>query len=80
MLKYMLVNSDIEVTANWLLPVIETFKPETAIIQPKILDFKIKHALNTQELRVVSSINMGILTAEAPFKTIEKTWDNTTTK
>jgi hypothetical protein len=29
--------------------------------------------LNTQELRVVSSINMGILTAEAPFKTIEKT-------
>jgi hypothetical protein len=33
-----------------LLPVIETFKnePQTAIIQPKILDFKIKHALNMQ--------------------------------
>jgi hypothetical protein len=63
-----------------LLPVIETFKnePQTAIIQPKILDFKIKHALNTQELQVVSSINMGILTAEGAFKTIEK--DNTTTK
>jgi GT2 family glycosyltransferase len=41
---YALVNSDIEVTANWLLPVIETFKnePQTAIIQPKILDFKNK--------------------------------------
>jgi GT2 family glycosyltransferase len=41
---YALVNSDIEVTENWLLPVIETFKiePQTAIIQPKILDFKNK--------------------------------------
>jgi hypothetical protein len=28
--------------------------------------------LNTQELRVVSSINMGILTAEGAFKTIKK--------
>jgi GT2 family glycosyltransferase len=28
--------------------------------------------LNTQELQVVSSINMGILTAEGAFKTIEK--------
>jgi hypothetical protein len=36
--------------------------------------------LNTQELRVVSSINMGILTAEGAFKTIEKDMDNTTTK
>ncbi|MGK4568107.1 glycosyltransferase family 2 protein [Flavobacterium sp. 3HN19-14] len=41
---YALVNSDIEVTENWLLPVLETFKnePGTAIIQPKILDFKNK--------------------------------------
>jgi hypothetical protein len=30
-----------------LLPVIETLKTQTAIIQPKILDFKKKHALNT---------------------------------
>ncbi len=41
---FALVNSDIEVTPNWLLPIIETFKTEknTAIIQPKILDFKNK--------------------------------------
>ena len=39
---YALVNSDIEVTENWLQPIIETFgkEPKTAIIQPKILDFK----------------------------------------
>jgi hypothetical protein len=37
---YALVNSDIEVTANWLLPVIETLNTQTAIIQPKILDLK----------------------------------------
>jgi GT2 family glycosyltransferase len=39
---YALVNSDIEVTENWLLPIIETFEkePQTAIIQPKILDYK----------------------------------------
>jgi hypothetical protein len=39
---YALVNSDIEVTPNWLQPIIETFANEkqTAIIQPKILDFK----------------------------------------
>lgn len=39
-----LVNSDIEVTKNWLQPIIKTFKnePETAIIQPKILDYKQK--------------------------------------
>ena len=39
-----LVNSDIEVTENWLQPIIETFKNEaqTAIIQPKILDYKRK--------------------------------------
>jgi GT2 family glycosyltransferase len=39
-----LVNSDIEVTENWLKPIIETFEnePKTAIIQPKILDYKNK--------------------------------------
>lgn len=41
---FALVNSDIEVTENWLKPIIETFDTEnqTAIIQPKILDFKNK--------------------------------------
>lgn len=41
---YALVNSDIEVTENWLKPILETFEKEseTAIIQPKILDFKKK--------------------------------------
>lgn len=41
---YALVNSDIEVTQNWLEPILETFEKEseTAIIQPKILDFKNK--------------------------------------
>lgn len=39
---YALVNSDIEVTENWLAPILEIFEnqPETAIIQPKILDYK----------------------------------------
>ncbi len=41
---YALVNSDIEVTENWLKPIIETFENETqtAVIQPKILDYKNK--------------------------------------
>ena len=41
---FCLVNSDIEVTQNWLSPILNTFKSEkdTAIIQPKILDFKEK--------------------------------------
>jgi GT2 family glycosyltransferase len=41
---YALVNSDIEVTENWLQPILDTFEnePKTAIIQPKILDFKNK--------------------------------------
>jgi len=41
---YALVNSDIEVTPNWLDAIIGTFQKEkeTAIIQPKILDFKDK--------------------------------------
>lgn len=38
---YCLINSDVEVTSNWLTPVIEVFKREknTAIIQPKLLDY-----------------------------------------
>jgi len=41
---YALVNSDIEVTENWLQPIIKAYQnePTTAIIQPKILDFKNK--------------------------------------
>ena len=41
---FALVNSDIEVTENWLQPIIDTFmnEPNTVIIQPKILDFKRK--------------------------------------
>ncbi|HBI39344.1 MAG TPA: dTDP-Rha--alpha-D-GlcNAc-pyrophosphate polyprenol alpha-3-L-rhamnosyltransferase [Tenacibaculum sp.] len=41
---YCLLNSDIEVTKNWLIPVIKLFKNEhnTAIIQPKLLDYKNK--------------------------------------
>lgn len=41
---FALVNSDIEVTKNWLHPIIETFEnePKTAIIQPKLLDYKRK--------------------------------------
>jgi len=41
---YCLLNSDIEVTANWLAPIIDTFNTEanTAIIQPKILDYNNK--------------------------------------
>ena len=36
-----LLNSDVEVTEHWLKPIIDAFEtePETAIIQPKILDF-----------------------------------------
>lgn len=39
-----LLNSDVEVTPNWLEPVLELFetKPEVAIIQPKLLDYKEK--------------------------------------
>jgi len=41
---YALVNSDVEVTENWLQPIIEIFErePQTAIIQPKILDYNNK--------------------------------------
>ncbi|WP_420399824.1 glycosyltransferase family 2 protein [Flagellimonas sp.] len=39
---FCLLNSDVEVTPNWLEPVMEVFKtrPEAAIVQPKILDLK----------------------------------------
>jgi len=38
---YILLNSDVEVTENWLSPITEVFEkePETAAIQPKILDY-----------------------------------------
>lgn len=41
---YCLINSDVEVTENWLSPVLNLFKEEenTAIIQPKLLDYKNK--------------------------------------
>ncbi len=39
---YCLINSDVQVTDGWLEPVIKIFQsqPKTAIIQPKILDYK----------------------------------------
>ncbi|MEM9679721.1 MAG: glycosyltransferase family 2 protein [Bacteroidota bacterium] len=39
-----LLNNDVEVTENWLTPIVETFNAQknTAIIQPKILDYKQK--------------------------------------
>jgi GT2 family glycosyltransferase len=42
---YVLINSDVEVTENWLLPVVKRFEnePNTAIIQPKIKDYKNKN-------------------------------------
>lgn len=41
---YCLLNSDVEVTKDWLQPIIDVFKNDnnTAIIQPKILDYKNK--------------------------------------
>lgn len=40
-----LINSDVAVTENWLTPIVEVFEqqPNTAIIQPKILDYKDKN-------------------------------------
>jgi len=39
---YALVNSDLEVTKDWLIPVIKSFETDekTAIVQPKIKDYK----------------------------------------
>ena len=41
---YCLLNNDVEVSQNWLTPIVDTFKtkPNTAIIQPKILDYNCK--------------------------------------
>ncbi len=41
---YALVNSDIEVTENWLTPILSILdnEPQIAIVQPKILDYKNK--------------------------------------
>lgn len=41
---FCLLNSDVEVTKNWLTPIIEVFNndAQTAIIQPKLLDYKNK--------------------------------------
>jgi len=41
---FCLLNNDVEVTKDWLSPVISTFQsePNTVIIQPKILDYKRK--------------------------------------
>ncbi len=41
---FCLLNNDVEVTKNWLTPILDTFQrePNTAIIQPKILDYKNK--------------------------------------
>ncbi|NVJ87878.1 MAG: glycosyltransferase family 2 protein [Flavobacteriaceae bacterium] len=41
---FCLLNSDIEVTNNWLKPIIDVFNKneKTAVVQPKILDFKDK--------------------------------------
>lgn len=41
---FCLLNNDVEVTENWLQPILSEFQnnPDTAIVQPKILDFKNK--------------------------------------
>lgn len=43
---YCLINSDVEVTENWLQPILNVFEKDknVAIIQPKILDYKNKTA------------------------------------
>lgn len=40
-----LLNSDVEVTKNWLLPILAAFKGDsnTAIVQPKLLDYNAKN-------------------------------------
>lgn len=39
---FLLLNSDVEVTENWLGPIMEIFyeEPKTAAVQPKLLDYK----------------------------------------
>ena len=41
---YCLLNSDVEVTKDWLIPIIKEFedRPLASIVQPKILDYKNK--------------------------------------
>ena len=41
---FCLLNNDVEVTENWLSPILSTFQnePNTVIVQPKILDYKSK--------------------------------------
>lgn len=41
---YALINSDVEVTPNWLKPIIEFYKTNSkaSIVQPKILDYKFR--------------------------------------
>lgn len=41
---FVLLNSDVEVTENWLSPIVKHFEthPKTGIIQPKLLDYKKK--------------------------------------
>lgn len=41
---FVLLNSDVEVTSNWLQPMLEIFdnEPQTVALQPKILDYKNK--------------------------------------
>jgi hypothetical protein len=41
---FCLLNSDVEVTENWLQPIIEVFKndEQTAVVQPKLLDYNNK--------------------------------------
>ena len=41
---FILLNSDVEVTPGWLRPILEEFRqhPETAAVQPKLLDLKRK--------------------------------------
>lgn len=42
---FCLLNNDVQVTKNWLVPILETFNnhKKTVIIQPKILDYKNKN-------------------------------------
>lgn len=42
---FVLLNSDVEVTPNWLQPMLEIFdnEPQTVALQPKILDYKNKN-------------------------------------
>lgn len=66
---YALVNSDIEVTQNWLLPILELFESQSkiAIIQPKILDFKNKEKFEYAGAAGGLLTNMAILIVEDEF-------------